>query len=283
MPLSGTPFIASTGNAASRSTLARLIETHWRLRRVLYASARVELQKRHAGSLLGAAWAVLYPILFLSVYLFLWLVVFRVRFPGSTSSLDYVVFVFAGLVPYLFLVESMTSAVVAIRQNIYLVKGVIMPVELLPTRSMLVALAGHAVGLVLLLLLTALTGGVSVRLLLLPFLVGLLALGVAGICWILAPLGVLVPDTAYVVNLAATLLMFVSPIAFKIDMVPARFQPVVWLNPVTYVVAAYRYALLPHAETGPAVVAAYAALMLVAFVVGALFCCRFKRSIVDFE
>jgi lipopolysaccharide transport system permease protein len=113
----------------------RLSEAHWRLRRVLYASAKVELQKRYAGSMLGPVWTVLYPLLFLSVYVFLWLVVLRVRFPGETSRLGYVVFVFGGLVPYLFAVESVTTAAVSIRQNMPLVKGLIIPVELIPTRA----------------------------------------------------------------------------------------------------------------------------------------------------
>ena len=126
--------------------LTRLSEAHWRLRRVLYASAKVELQKRYAGSMLGPAWTVLYPLLFLSVYVFLWLVVLRVRFPGETSRLGYVVFVFGGLVPYLFAVESVTTSAVSIRQNMHLVKGLIIPVELIPTRAVAVALAGHLVG-----------------------------------------------------------------------------------------------------------------------------------------
>src|ERR1043166_3339460 len=138
--------------------MRRLVDNHWQLRRVLYASAKVELQKRHAGSILGPVWTVLYPLLFLGVYLFLWLVVFRVRFAGSSSSVDYLLCVFGGLVPYLFAVESLTSAVTSIRQNMHLVKGVIIPVELIPTRAVAVALVGHIVGLTLLVALAASTG-----------------------------------------------------------------------------------------------------------------------------
>lgn len=265
------------------SIVRQLAATHWRLRRVLVASARVELQKRHAGSLLGAAWTVLYPLLFLSVYLFLWLVVFRVRFPGSTSSLDYVVFVFGGLVPYLFAIESINSAVVSIRQNIHLVKGVIIPVELLPTRSVAVALAGHAVGLALLVALSAASGNLSVRVAALPAVLVLQVMGLVGICWIVASLGVLMPDMVYVVNLAATLLMFVSPIAFSGDMVPARFQAVVALNPVSYMVGAYRFALVRQSDAAGATVAVFALVTLASFLLGAVFCWRFKNSIVDFE
>lgn len=265
------------------NSVRQIVAIHWKLRRVLYASSKVELKKRYAGSLIGPAWTVLYPLLFLSVYLFLWLVVLRVRFPGSTSGLDFVVFVFGGLVPYLFAVESVTASAVSIRQNIHLVKGVIIPVELIPTRAVLVALAGHVVGVMLLVVLCAVSGDLSARMMLLPIVVALQIVALTGVCWIVAGLGVLVPDTAYVVNLFATLLMFVSPIAFKPEMVPARMRAVVWLNPVTYMADAYRAALLRDPGGRPASLVIFAALAAASFVLGAVFWARFKSTVVDFE
>jgi lipopolysaccharide transport system permease protein len=263
--------------------LTHLSEAHWRLRRVLYASAKVELQKRYAGSMLGPVWTVLYPLLFLSVYVFLWLVVLRVRFPGETSRLGYVVFVFGGLVPYLFAVESVTTAAVSIRQNMHLVKGLIIPVELIPTRAVAVALAGHLVGVTMAVVLCAANGDLSSRVVLLPAVIVLQAMGLAGVCWIVASIGVLVPDTAYVINLIATLLMFVSPIAFKPEMVPARMRAIVWLNPVTYMAGAYRSVLMRDADGGLAPLVIFALMALAAFALGATFCWRFKNTVVDFE
>src|SRR5262249_14702229 len=68
-----------------------------------------------------------------SVYLFLWLVVFRVRMPGATTPLDYTVFVFGGLVPYLFLTQTLSSAATSVPPNIHLVESGILPIELIPT------------------------------------------------------------------------------------------------------------------------------------------------------
>ena len=53
-----------------------------------------------------------------------------------------------------------------------------------------------------------------------------------------------VPDIAQVVNIALLLLMFVSPVGFSIDMVPARVRFLVYLNPLTYLIEQFRYALL---------------------------------------
>ncbi|HKB13466.1 MAG TPA: ABC transporter permease [Vicinamibacterales bacterium] len=264
------------------TAIRELTATHWRLRRVLISSARVELKKRYAGSLLGLAWTVLYPLLFLSVYLFLWLVVFRVRMPGATTPLDYTVFVFGGLVPYLFLTETLSSATTSIRQNIHLVKGVIVPIELIPTRAVAVGLAAHAVGLALVVALSAVNHTLSIRVATIPAIVALEVLMLAGLSWIAAGLGVLVPDTAYLVTLATMLLMFVSPIAFRPEMVPANLRFVVWLNPVTYMADAYRGALIASYPLAGAL-PAFAAIAVATFAAGAAFCWRFKTFIADFE
>src|SRR4029079_13854960 len=123
---------------------------------------------------------------------------------------------------------------VSIRQNLHLVKGVMLPVELIPTRAVIVAGAGHLVGLVLVIALSAAAGTLPARVVLLPVVALLTVTGLFGVAWIVAPLGLLVPDATYVVNIVTTMFMFVTPIAFTPEMVPRRFQPVVWLNPLTY-------------------------------------------------
>src|SRR6476469_9867814 len=125
-----------------------------RYRRLLTAITRVELAKRHAGSLLGLAWVVLQPALLLSVYLFVYMVVFPYRFPGF-SRMDYVLYVFCGLVPYLGFMEALTTGALSIRQNIHLVKNVMLPIELIPVRGVIVGMASEFVSIGLVLLLVA--------------------------------------------------------------------------------------------------------------------------------
>ena len=79
-------------------------------RRLLVSTTRLELMKRYAGSVLGFAWVFLNPLLFLSVYVFLYLVVFKTTWPDMTS-VGYTVFVFAGLVPFLSFMEVANGSV----------------------------------------------------------------------------------------------------------------------------------------------------------------------------
>jgi lipopolysaccharide transport system permease protein len=110
-------------STASRDMLGLI----YRYRRLLVSITRVELAKRHAGSLLGIAWVVLQPALLLCVYLFVYMVVLRLRFEGF-SRLDYVLYVFCGLVPYLGFMEALTTGALSIKQNIHLVKNVMLPI-----------------------------------------------------------------------------------------------------------------------------------------------------------
>jgi lipopolysaccharide transport system permease protein len=260
-----------------------LVVSQWRLRRVLYASAKAELKKRYAGSLLGPAWAFVYPLLFLSMYLFVWLVVMKMREPGL-GRLDYVLFVFSGLVPFLYLMDTLTYSAVVIKQNIQLVKSVIMPIDLIATRTVVVGLASHAVGLALLVGLSVVNGNASWRLAYLPVLLAVQLLWLVGLAWILAPLGVMLPDVAHLIGILSILLMFISPIAFKPEMVPPGYRAVVQLNPVSYMVGAYRWVILgPGDAQRAAPAAAFVVLSLTVFIIGALFCRRFKGLVVDFE
>lgn len=259
-----------------------VVGSMWRFRRILMASARSELRKRYAGSLLGPVWPFLYPLMFLGAYLFLWLVVFNMRFPGM-GRLGYVVYVFCGLVPFLFLSEALTGGAVSIRQNIQFIKSVIMPLELVPARVVIVALSSHAVGLLLLVALSAINGSLSWRVMLLPVVVAIFMAGLTGASWIAASLGVLVPDVAQVLNIAVMLLMFVSPIAFTADMVPPRFQFTLNLNPVTYVVEAYRSVLIAGYQASMLRLAVFAAMSAALFSAGAVLCARFKSVVIDLE
>jgi len=259
-----------------------LVGRQWEFRRILYASARIELRTRYAGSLLGPLWTVLYPLMFLGVYLFIWLVVFPVRFPGLSGT-DYVLFVFGGLIPYLFLVESATAGCVSIKQNLHLIKNVILPIELVPTRTVLVALTGHLVGVSLLVVLSIVSHNATWRLVMLPLVVGLQALWLIGLVWLVAPLGVLVPDIAFIVSLGLMMLMFVSPIAFRPEMVPASYRVLVSGNPVTYMADAYRVAIMHDYAVPLWRLGMFAGLSLGTFLLGAAACWRFKDFVVDAE
>ena len=220
--------------------MARLLIAH---RRVLWTTARIELDKRYSGSLLGRAWVVLYPLLFLSVYLFLYLVIFKIRLAGF-SQLDYVAYIFCGLVPYIAFMEAASGGAVAIKQNIHLIRNVFLPMELIPARIVVMALVSEAIGLVMLVILTTVSGSLSIHIALLPVAIVIQVVFLLGVALLISPPGLLLPDVAYFTNLLVLFVLFVTPIAFKPDAVPAGIRFIVWLNPIYYLLAPFRAAVL---------------------------------------
>lgn len=269
--------VPTLGSASIR--MVRIIGRHSRL---LVSISRVELAKRHAGSVLGMTWVVLQPALLLSVYLFVYMVVFKIRFPGY-SRLDYVLYVFCGLVPYLGFMEALTSGAVSIKQNIHLVKNVMLPIELIPVRSVIVGMTSQFVSLGIVLVLVALSGSLTYRVVFLPLALALEILWLVGLTWILSSVTVALPDTTYFVNLFIFLLMFVSPIGFRTDMVPESLRFTLYLNPIFYMTQVFRATLLAGERASPGVWAIYTIMSLGVFVLGSTFFITFKDVLVDSE
>jgi lipopolysaccharide transport system permease protein len=250
--------------------------------RVLWATTLFELNKKYAGSALGWVWIFLFPLLFLLAYVLVYMVIFRLSLPGLTS-LGYVAFVFSGLIPFLTLMEVMTTSVVTIRQNIHLIKNVIVPLELVPMRVVIAAMLVQLAGLALMLVILAFDGALSLKLLLLPVVMALSLLFFLGLALLFAPLGMIVPDLAYVLGIAMNLLMFISPIAFRREQVPELVKFLVDFNPASYLIEAYRFVLLPWHEADYLKLGIFAFLALALFELGAEFLMRYKSSIVDYE
>ncbi len=271
----------------------RLIRAVWRsscqmllllfqYRKILIATTRVEISKRNAGSSLGLIWVVLYPALLLSVYLFVYLVVFRMRFPGY-SEMDYVLYVFLGLVPYIGASEAIQAGTQSIKQNIHLVKNVMLPIEIVPVRAVASAMVGQVVLLLLVSCIALVNGTLSAFVVGLPFVLLLNFLFLVGIVFVLSAVAMVIQDVNQFVNLGIMLLMFLSPIGFRPDMLPSGYEALVWGNPISYLLDAYRFVLLSNHASSLSTLAMYAAISVTFFVLGATFFQRFKGALVDYE
>jgi len=271
-------FLAALADAFS--TMSRII---LRNRRLLASITRVELAKRHAGSVLGMAWVVLQPGLLLSVYLFVYMVVFPSRSLQNFGQFQFVLYVFCGLVPYLGFMEALTTGGLSIKQNIHLVKNVMLPIELIPVRAVLVGMASQFVSIGLVLILAGAGTTLSWNAVWLPIIVVLQMMWLVGLTWILASLTVALPDITYFVNLFVFLLMFVSPIGYRPGDLPAGFRWVTAINPIYYMTAMYRGAILRANVPSVSVIAVYILMCVVTFAVGGAFFERFKGVLADYE
>ena len=218
----------------------------YRHRHTLYATTRNEIRARYVGSVLGAAWAVLYPFLFLMLYAAIYTFVFRVRLAGHTSF-DYVLMIFAGLVPFIGFSEALSASTQAVVANKGLIKNTMFPIDLLPIKSVLAGSVSMVVGFLGLLIAYALAGETSpLHILIVPVLILQLIFSI-GLAWIVSSLTVFFRDLATMMNVIIQFLMLVSPIGYTRDMIPKGLLPMVYPNPLFYIIEVYRQILFFHA------------------------------------
>ena len=250
--------------------------------RIILATTRTEIKRRYAGSVFGKTWAILYPLLFLSMYLFLYLVVFQVRFP-QFSQLEYVLYVFCGLVPYLAFMECMNFSGTCLKQNIELVKNVVIPIEIIPVRTVLMTVISEMVGIIILALLAAINGSLSLHILWLPLIIFFQVIAFMGIAWLISPLGILFPDINYITNLFVIFLLFISPIGYQVDMLNGQYLLVVYANPIYYMLEIFRSSILYGELPSLTIFTAYVGICLILFITGCTVFSKFKDIIMDYE
>lgn len=215
----------------------------WQYRNLLRYTTASDIKSRYAGTMMGVAWAIIYPLLFLALYAVVYVAIFNVRF-GEMKSFDYVMLIFAGLIPFLNFTEMLAAGVVSITSNSALIKNTLFPIELIPVKTVL------ASSLTMLISLGILEGALICtlkcsffNLLVIPVIL-LQLLFSFGLCWLLSALNVFLRDIGQIIPILSLFLMLVSPIAYTMDMVPASIMPFMYFNPLFYMIGLYRGVLL---------------------------------------
>src|SRR5579871_1435258 len=134
--LAGLPSVI----ARESSTIVRHFQLSWR---VLWALTVIESRRKCAGSILGMLWYPLYSALLLGCYCFVYMVVFHARYK-ELGTYEYVLFVFAGLIPFLGLSEAVSTSTQSVRQNLAILRNAVFPIEFVPIKAVGAALFGLA-------------------------------------------------------------------------------------------------------------------------------------------
>jgi lipopolysaccharide transport system permease protein len=254
----------------------------WRHRRLVLHTTRSDVQARYTGSVLGLAWAVINPVLLLSVYVVLYVVILGIRMPGRSSGLEYALVIFTGLIPWFGFSEATTASVGSVVANASLLHNTSFPAAVLPVKAVFGSLLSLAVGLALLLMALGTTGHFSLYWLFLPVAIATQLLLSLGLGWILSALNVFVRDLAQAMSALLLFLMFASPIAFTAEFVAnSRLRVLLYLNPISYLINLYRLPLFYGRPPGPADLAVGPLLSLVLFFLGYRFFVRIRPHLTD--
>lgn len=240
---------------------------------LLWQFSQRDVASRYRGSALGGLWAVFSPVLLLTIYTFVFSVVFEARWGGQQDSkTDFALYLFIGMILHGFLAECLTRSTGVMLQHANYVKRVVFPLWVLPLVPVASA-AFHALinTLVLVVAMWWLRGQLHWSGLLLPLAVMPVALTAIGMSWLLSGLGVFIRDLGQIMPMLTTILLFAAPVFYPVSALPPDYQQWMYLNPLTTPIELSRALLfdgqLPAASDYlGAYLAALAVLVLGAFV-----------------
>lgn len=215
-----------------------MVASLWRNRYLIKKSIQREVVGRYRGSFLGILWSFFNPVFMLSVYTFVFSVVFKARWQaGSGSKTEFALILFAGLMVFNLFAECINRAPGLILSHVNYVKKVIFPLEILPWVSLGGALFHASISLAVWLLAYMILFGIPhITIMLLPVVILPLLLFIVGISWGLTALGVYLRDLSQVISIITTSLLFLSPIFYSASSLPEKYQILMQLNPLTPVI-----------------------------------------------
>lgn len=270
-----TPItVIKPGNGWRRLGLHEL----WSYRELLWFMTTRDLKSRYRQMALGPLWIILKP--------FLGMVVFSVIFGGlaklPSQGLPYPLFSLAALVPWFYFFESTRASSSSLADQMNVISKVYFPRMLLPISASLSALADFVASFVLLIGLMIYYGiSPSANIIALPFFVGVsFALSLTIGFW-LATLSVQFRDVRLVVPYVLQGWMYVTPVVYSADMVPARWLTLYKLNPMFWAVEGIRWSVLGKGYGPEPLMYVSIGAVLVLLLAGAFVFRRTERTIVD--
>ena len=223
-----------------------LFSSAWSNRLLILQLVKREIKGRYKGSILGLLWSLALPLLMLSVYTFVFTVVFQSRWGTHTENRSqFALMLFCGLIIYNLFTECVVKAPSLILSNVNYVKKVVFPLEILVWISLGVSLFFAAANFIVLLVFCLfLTHEIHWTIIFSPLIILPVIFSTVGISWVLASLGVFLRDLHHLVGVAVAVLMFLTPVFYPVDAVPEKLQLVLELNPLTFVIEQARSVVL---------------------------------------
>ena len=214
---------------------------------LIFQMIKREVIGRYKGSVFGLAWSFFNPILMLTVYTFIFSVVFKSRWgsSGSDSKTEFALTLFVGMIIFNLFSEAINRSPSLIVERVNYVKKVVFPLEILPLVNLGAALFHSLISIsVLILAIVIINGQIFWTAFLLPLVLLPLIFLILGISWFLAALGVYVRDIGQFIGVLMTVLMFLSPVFYPISALPAKFQTWMLLNPLSFIIEQARIILI---------------------------------------
>lgn len=249
----------------------------WAYRELLWVLTARDVKVRYKQTALGAAWAILRPFLTMLIFS----VVFGHLAKMPSDGFPYPVFVYAALLPWTFFASAISTSGQSLVGSANLVSKVYFPRLIIPLSSVGAGLVDLLISTgILLLMMLWYRVGWSWNLMAAPLLLAAVIFTSLGVGTLLSALTVAYRDFTHLTPFVVQIWMYVTPVIFPVNLVPERWQWLLYLNPMTGLVEGFRSAFLGKpfdvAGLGLSFIMAF-----VALVAGVAFFNRVERRFAD--
>jgi lipopolysaccharide transport system permease protein len=262
----------------SRAWVPLKVQDLWEYRELLYFMVWRDVKVRYKQTLLGAAWALLQPLLTMVLFS-----VFFGRLARIPSDgIPYPIFAYAALVPWTLFAHALSRGASSLVSGANLIRKVYFPRLTMPVAAVLSGLVDFALAFGVLVAMMFYYGmSLTWKACLLPAFVLLALVTALGVSLWLSALNVYYRDVGVATPFLVQTWLFATPIAYPSSLVPEPWRALYGLNPMAGVVEGFRWILLDvSTRPGPLVIAS-ASVSFALLVGGAYYFRRMERTFAD--
>lgn len=211
-------------------------------RKTLFTLAKHDFQQSYMGSYLGFVWVFLQPLLFISVMYVVFTFGFRSR---PDTGAPFGLYLVCGIIPWLFFASNFAANTDAINKNSFLITKVNMRLSILPLIGILSSMLPHLFFISVAIILAWASGfSPTIYTFQILYYLSSLAILLIGLGWLTSSTNVFVSDVSKLVAVLVQFGFWLTPIFWNLDMFPERYQWLLKLNPLYYIVTGYRDSIL---------------------------------------
>ena len=210
-------------------------------RELFFVLAWRDISVRYKQTVLGAAWAILQPVMTMVVFS----VLFGKIAKMPSDGVPYPIFAYAGLLPWTFFSNAVTNSSNSLVGSANLISKVYFPRMIIPAAAVVAGLVDFAVASAILFAMMLYYGiWPSLSMLMLAPLVALLSLTALAVGLWLSALNVKYRDVRHAVPFAIQIGMYLTPVVYPVSVIPSKWRWVLALNPVSGTIESFRSSLL---------------------------------------
>jgi lipopolysaccharide transport system permease protein len=248
---------------AHRAWLVVDVPELWAYRELLYFFVWRDIKVRYKQTVIGAAWAVLQPVLTMIVFSLFFGKLAKI----PSGGLPYPIFYYCALLPWMYFATAMQGATNIVLDNQRVITKIYFPRVVLPIAAVLAGLLDFTISFCIFLTLMVYYRIIpTASIIWLPAFLLLTVLTALGMGLWLSALNAMYRDVRYVVPFLVQFWMFASPVAYPSSLVPEKWRWLYGLNPMAGVIEGFRWALTGHGQPpGILLAASSAAVVLLVF------------------